>query len=739
MRCRKECRAIEMRVTNLKILLFAALFLALARAEEPAPPWLARAGTLRANDPALAKGKGAVQWRAWSADAFAEADRTQKPVYVFVTANWCHGGREMERAVLSDPTIANRLNADFIPVRLDRDAFPETDLRLQQAVSALKGMRGWPLNVFLTPDGEIFFGATFAGIEDDLEYNRPGMRSMLIGLSKRWADERAQISRDAASFCRAFKKNTEHTPQRGAIPADCLNASALKLQALFDRENGGFRSPAPGQFPEPRALEVCLAHFARTGDAKSLEAVEVTLDHMLNGGIYDQLDGGFHRSCVDKRWLLPRFEKLPVLNAEFIVLLLHTWQATGSARYRSAAEECLAFWRGELDVGGKFFCASIAPEAHSFEDGAFYAWSLRELELLFAGDPDSLRFARTYYGIGEYGNQSRTAPDRNILHVAVPLHEVARDLGIGIDDARKRRERVRERLRAARAERPRPPRDATALCDANAMMAAAFIESGRLLGREELTAQGLKTLHAILTERVNDLDTPRPVRHVLTDPSSAALAFDEAARAWACVQAYEATGDASYKQLATEALERLDRDYRDQLDGGYIERSFKAAPDFAKMLNWRTKSIQDTSEPSSNGLIAQIHARLYVLTGEAAYKDRTQTALESVGAALIVPGPYTATLALAADAVQNGVLRVMIIGRASDATVVAMLALANARYYPWKTVMRFDTSDAAGVVPVANLDGAKAFAIVEARGNKLVAETLEDLNKILREAVQAGK
>ncbi|HLX60032.1 MAG TPA: hypothetical protein VKX17_02000, partial [Planctomycetota bacterium] len=563
------------------------------------------------------------------------------------------------------------------------------------------------------------------------------MRSTLIGLAKRWSADRADISREAAAFCRAFKKETEHVSQRGAIPLDCLNVTALKLQSLFDREFGGFRSPAPGQFPEPRALELCLAHYARTGDAKSLEVVEVTLERMLNGGIYDQLEGGFHRFTSDKRWLAPRFEKMPLLNAEFIALLLHTWQATGTARYRDAAEECLAFWRNELDANGKFFCASIAPEVHSYEDGAYYTWSLRELELLFADDPQDLRFARLYFGVDEIGNQTHTAPDRNVLHVAMPLHDVARAMNIGVDAARKRLERVRNRLRAARAERPRPPRDTTPLCDANAMLAAAFIEGGRLLGRDELTAQGLKTLHAIVTERVTDLDTPRPVRHVLTDPASPALAFDEAARAWACVQAYETTSDASYKQLAIEALDRLDRDYRDQLDGGYIERSFKAPPDFAKLLNWRTKSIQDTSEPSSNGLIAQLFARLYALTGEVAFKERAQGALESVGAAFKAPSPYTATLAAAADAVQHGVVRIKIIGREKDPVTTAMLSLANARYYPWKTVMRFDNADASGETVAANRE--KPWAIIETQGEKRVAATLEELNKILREALQAKR
>jgi uncharacterized protein YyaL (SSP411 family) len=271
------------------------------------------------------------------------------------------------------------------------------------------------------------------------------------------------------------------------------------------------------------------------------------------------------------------------------------------------------------------------------------------------------------------------------------------------------------------------------------MLAAAFLEAGRLLGREEFTAQGMKTLRAILYERLNDLETPRPVRHVLTDASSVALAMDEAARAWACVQAYEITSDARFKRFALEALERLDKNYRDLLEGGFIERSFNGTPDFAQALNWRTKSIQDTSEPSTNGLIAQLYARLFALTGDPTLINKAKAAVEAVGAPLGAPSPYIGTLAGAADAVQNGVLRVKIIGRASDATTSAMLSLANARYYPWKSVMRFDTTDAAGETSIVNLKDSKAFAIVEVRGEKQVAETLDELNKTLEDATKPHK
>ncbi|MEI6234503.1 MAG: DUF255 domain-containing protein [Planctomycetota bacterium] len=694
------------------------------------PAWLVRSGTVRTTDPAVAKKGGVIRWRSWSADAFAEAERSKKLLFVFVTSNASHSAAEMERAVLSDIDIATRLNTDFVPVKLNREAFPETDVRLQQAVMAIKGLRGWPLTIFLTPDGEIVFGATSLPLNDDIELNKPGLRSIVSNLTTRWKEDADRISREAGSLSKALKKNTEQYSPRGTIPPGILNTTVLKFQALIDRENGGLRSPVPAQFPEPRALELCLAHYARTSDKQSLELVEITLDRMLRGGLYDHLEGGFHHFCVDRQWRVPRFEKMPLLNAEIITILLHTWQATGDGRYRTAAEDSLNFWRGDLDATGTFFPANIAPEARSFQDGDFYTWSLRDIELLFTDDTD-IRFARSYFGIDESGNLPNTAPGQTVLSASRSVASVARELGLQLDAATKRLDRIRDTLRAARSLRPRPPRDETPLCDANAMLAAAFMEGGRLLGRDDLMRQGLKTLNAILNQHKEEGEVPRSVRHILNDPTSVPLAMDEAARAWACLHAYEATSNPTFMQLAVEALDRLDLNYRDLLRGGYIERSFKGPLDFAQALNWRTKSIQDTSEPATNGLIASTFVRLFALTSNPTYMERAKTAIENCATVFLNPSPYNSTLTAAADATQNGVLRIKVIGREGDAVTRAMLSLAHTRYFPWKTVMRFDTAEAAGEVTIANIDKKSAYAIVETQTDKLVAESLEELNTFL--------
>lgn len=668
-----------------------------------------------------------MQWRDWSAETFAEATRVKKPVFVFVTANWCHGGHEMERLALSDPDSALRLNRDFIPIKLNRDAHPETDVRLQQAVATLNGARGWPLTAALTSDGEIFFGSTYMPVQDDFESGKAGFRSSINQLADAWREDGTRIAIEAAKFCRTLKKSNEQPALRGTPAPDVLGRTALKLRSMFERDTGAFSLPSPARFPAPRALELLLAHNARTGDKESLECVTLTLDAMLRGGIYDQLEGGFHRYSIDQFWRVPRFEKLPVLNAEMVCVLLHAWQITGSAHYRSAVEQTLTFWLSTLDARREFFCASVAPEARSFEDGAYYTWSLKEIERLFS-DPLDVRIIERAFGVRATGDQPQTAPGRNVLHVAEPLNVVAKNLNLDPVDVLARLNSIRETLRAERRRRPSPALDSTPLCDANAMLAAVFITAGRLLARDDFAAQGVRTLSALILEN----GAPRPPRHALNDPQSIPLAIDEAARAWACATAYEETGDKLFLKDAIDSLERLERDYRDVLRGGYGERSLKHAPDFARALNWRTKSVQDTSEPSSNGMIAQAQLRVHALTGDLRYLELAETTVGSFGRILDAPSLYNATLAGAADALQNGITRVKVIGKSNDINATTLLKSALSQYRPWQSVQRFDSLVAAGEVPIANLDDKKAFVLIINKTESEIAESVEELKKLLQ-------
>lgn len=598
----------------------------------------------RADDPAVLRGKGVVKWRQWNGGALAEAARGGKPLFVFVTANWCHWGKVMERVTFTDLEVATRLNEEFIPVRLDRDARPDLDLRLQQAVQSLSGRRGWPLTAILTPEGHVFAGGTFFPAEDDAAAGRPGLRGVIHQAMRAWRDERAEVVAQAKALSETLKKDNESAAVAGKPPADILQRVALATQSACDAQAGGLLSPsggAVGKFPTPRALELCLLHHAIAKDKRSLDVVRETIDAMLRGAVYDQLGGGFHRCSADRWWREPRFEKLLAPNAEMLPALLHAWQATQEPRYRRAAEETLDFWAARQDAGGTFFCGSVAGGTSDLDDGLYYTWTVKELESVLRDDGDC-RFACVLFGASEAGNLP-AVPGRNVLFEALSPEDAAARSGVPRDGAQQRLNRVREALRAARLLRPAPAADRTVYVDGNALMAAAFIECGRGLGSQPHLARGVKTLRGLLKEGTDDSGA----LHVLPRDALAGfaprLAHDEAALLHACAGAYEATGEKEFLDAAESSLRRLDQNFLDRDKGGYFDRSV-AAPGEAAGLAWRVKVCQDTDQASTNGLIARACIRLAGSTSRREFADRAAATISAFGAVLEKLGPYGASL-----------------------------------------------------------------------------------------------
>ena len=602
----------------------------------------------KANDPGIVRGTGVVQWRQWNAETLSLAARARKPILVFVTATWCHWGKTMERATFTDMELATHANEDFIPVRLNRDERPDLDLRLQQAVQALSGRRGWPLTVGLTPDGRAFFGGTFFPADDDAAAGRFGLRQVLHDAMRAWGEQQAAVLREARALDDTLRKAGEEEETAGDVPADILARVAKATQAALDDKAGGLLAPGAlggGKFPAPRALELCLAHYARTRDVRSLDVVRKTLDAMLQGAIYDQLGGGWHRCCADRWWRVPRFEKLIAPNADMAALCAHAWQATGEARYKRAADETLAFWSSLQDPGGTYFGGSVAGGTSDLDEGDYYTWTVKELESVLRDDADA-RFAASYFNVREMGDLVTTAPYRNVLTVGRASPPAAVSAGGDARATLERLPRVTQLLREARARRPQPTVDRSIYVDGNALMAAAFIECGRVFKEPAYVARGVKTLRGLLKEGIVEAGALHVVTVGKLGTVTSFLAQDEAALAYACAVAFEATQEKEFADAAVASLQRLYRNFWDQEHGGYFDRcgaSLKLAP-----LAWRMKVYQDTEQPATNALVAQACVRLGVLTGRKEFTERAASIVAAFGAALEQLGPYGATLVLAA-------------------------------------------------------------------------------------------
>ena len=698
------------------------------------------------HDPAVAKGGGIVQWRVWGREALAEAVKMSKPVLLFITSNWCHAGRTMERTTFTDLEVATLLNEEFIPIRMNRDEHPEIDIRMQQAVKAVSGLRGWPLTVFLTPEGRVFFGGTHFEVEDDGVLERSGMRSLIHSVIQTWRKDRRGVEQQARILEEKFRKSFLNESMQGEIHQDVLNHIALKIQNVFDAKAGGFLDAGGTKFPAPRALELCLIHAARTGDKESLKVAVTTLQAMRRGGLYDHLAGGFFRYCSDRWWRAPHFEKLLGLNAEMLPIYLHAWQVTGDKSFKEVVEQTLNFWMGmtintppEKERSGKSggvgevsgFFGSQSADASDIDDGDYYTWTIKDVEDVLRDDTDCL-LAREFYDIKEIGDLPLTAPDRNVLFESLSLAQVANSNEFPMAQVWLSLKHVREILLDTRQKRPTPTIDRTIYPDGNAMMAAAFIECGRALDKPAYVVRGIDTVKYLL----------KAAEH----PSTArGLAQDDAAIAYACAIAFEACGEIYFADAAESRLRGLFQHYWDNTEGGYFDCKIQMSDDGSAKLpetqagdsqapkskpacHWPIKIFQDTPEPSANALAAMACVRMAALTDRSEYVERAKSILKAFGGVLERSGPYGASLASVADALQHGITLIRVVGKPDDPRVKELLCIAYLTYVPCKIVRVSSLDEARGITTSAER---RAHAVVRIGEKQEIVYDSDALKKVL--------
>ncbi|MER6051084.1 thioredoxin domain-containing protein [Streptomyces sp. NPDC001793] len=416
-----------------------------------------------------------VDWWPWSTDAFEEARRRGVPVLLSVGYSSCHWCHVMAHESFEDPQLAALLNEHFVAVKVDREERPDVDAVYMEAVQAATGQGGWPMTVFLTPDAEPFYFGTY--FPPAPRHGMPSFGQVLEGVRSAWADRRDEVGEVAGRIVadlsgRSLAESLAEGDQRPPRPED-LAGALLGLTRAFDAVHGGF-GDAP-KFPPAMVLEFLLRHHARTGSVGALEMVEATCAAMARGGIYDQLGGGFARYSVDREWVVPHFEKMLYDNALLCRVYAHLWRATGSDLARRIALETADFMVRELrtDQGG--FASALDADSDDgtgrHAEGAYYAWTPEQLRAAL-GDRDA-EFAALYFGVTEEGTFEEGA---SVLQLP--------DSGGLVDAARVAS--VKERLLAARAERPRPGRDDKIVASWNGLAIAALAETGAYFDRPDL-------------------------------------------------------------------------------------------------------------------------------------------------------------------------------------------------------------------------------------------------------------
>jgi uncharacterized protein YyaL (SSP411 family) len=592
-----------------------------------------------------------VDWYAWGKEALARAKAEDKPIFLsigYAACHWCH---VMERESFEDEATARDLNASFVPIKVDREERPDLDAIYMDAVQSMTGSGGWPLNVFLTPDGRPFYGGTY--FPDRPRHGLPSFRDVLAGIATAWRERRVEIEQAGANLAQTIA-HEQHAPESSDDAQEwMLDAALVGLERTFDARNGGWGS-AP-KFPQAMAIEFLLAQHVRTGDERPLAMARRSLDAMAAGGIYDQLGGGFARYSTDERWLVPHFEKMLYDNALLARAYGHAWQLTGDARYRQVLADTLAFMQREMTTPEGAFISSLDADTDG-EEGATYVWAKAEVDQALG--PDAADFEAAY-GVTAEGNFE----GRNILSRVDPGADYDR-----LDTARARLLEIRQR-------RPQPARDDKVLTSWNGLAIAAFADAARALGRPELAESAVRAADLLLGQ-VRTADGRLHRSYKDGRARQAGVLEDYGHLADGLLALYQATFDERWFVAARGLADQLLAHFGDTA-GGF----FDTADDHETLIA-RPKGVQDNAMPSGGAMSAQLLLRLAALTGEGRYRDAAESALRGVTA---VAHRYPTGFAhwLGAFQLALGPLyEVAIVGAPDGADTATLLATVNHGFRP---------------------------------------------------------
>jgi len=631
-----------------------------------------------------------IQWHEWGEEAFAIAQRENKPMLLDIGAVWCHWCHVMDRESYDNPEIAEIVNQHFIAVKVDRDERPDIDSRYQVAVSSISGQGGWPLTAFLTPDGKPFYGGTYFPPDD--HYGRPSFKRVLLSISNAYREknddvvEQAKLVEGAISHAESFAgKSAEFSP----TVIDAIVKSALRM---FDPQNGGFGS-AP-KFPHSAGLDLLIDQYVRTGDERLRSVFVTTLEKMALGGVYDQLAGGFHRYSVDERWIVPHFEKMCYDNSELLKNYVHAYQATGSEFFASVARDIIRWmdeWLSDREHGG--FYASQDADYSMDDDGDYFTWTLQEAQSVLT--EEEARVACLHYDINEIGEMHHN-PAKNVLYQRASVEEIGKRLSLQQEQIVRLLHSAKEKMYAARLKRPTPYVDKTVYTGWNALCVSAYLEAAKVLRLETAKHFALRSLDRILAEGWQE----GRLLHVLAYSDAKAelrqipgVLDDYAFTTVACLDAYEATADISYFNFAVRVANAMVEQFFDPISGGFFDTGKISADEkVLGVLGTRRKPFQDSPTPAGNSIAAIALLRLHAYTNDAGLREKAEQTIELIAGLAGQYGLFAATYGIAAVHLSNPPTQIVIIG--SDELADRLYNVAAAPYSTGKAVLKLAANKA---------------------------------------------
>jgi uncharacterized protein YyaL (SSP411 family) len=631
-----------------------------------------------------------VDWYPWGPAALTRAKLLDRPIFLsigYAACHWCH---VMERESFEDEGTAAFLNSRFIAIKVDREERPDLDQIYMGAVQAMTGGGGWPMSVFLTPEGRPFYGGTY--FPNRPSHGLPSFQQVLQGIDQAWREQRGELEEAGRRLVGQLAAQSSNAV--GASPGpELLDTAVALLERSFDAANGGWGG-AP-KFPQPMTIEFLLRRAA-AGDKRALPLARATLDHMASGGIHDQLGGGFHRYATDAIWLAPHFEQMLYDNAQLARVYLHAWALTGEARYRDVARGALEYMLRELTTADGAFAASQDADTDGVE-GSTFTW--RAADVRAALGEDAALFS-TAYGVTDGGNWEGVT----ILSRARPAAELAKLYAIPAADVERRLERARERLLEVRMARPQPARDDKALAAWNGLAIAAFADAARLLELSDgpaAEAAADAARYRAAAERAAGailaglLDAEGRLGRSWKDgrASGQGVLEDYANLADGLLALYEATFDERWFTTARSLADSILDRFSDGA-GGF----FDTAIDHEQLVT-RPKDVQDNATPSGGAMATFVLLRLAALTGESRYRVAAERALATTTPYMVRYPTAFAQWLQAADLSLAPVAEVALVGEPGDPATRDLLEVASGGYAP-NRVVALRTADAPTSIPL---------------------------------------
>jgi uncharacterized protein len=595
-----------------------------------------------------------VDWYPWGAEALARARTENRPILLSIGYSACHWCHVMARESFEDEETAAVMNRDFVAIKVDREERPDLDQVYMRAVQAMTGSGGWPMTVFLLPDGTPFFAGTYFPSSE--RFGMPSFRRVLAAVADAFANRQQEVDQTADQV-REFLKRPALPLAAGTLDPTLLDEAYTRLARDYDAAHGGFGG-AP-KFPQPMLLEFLLRTHVRSGQPAALQMATDTLRAMAAGGMYDQLGGGFHRYSVDERWLVPHFEKMLYDNALLARVYLDAWQLTKEPAFARIVEETLAFVQREMTAPEGGFYASLDADTEG-EEGRFYVWTPAELDAVL-GPEQGAALARAF-DVTPEGNFE----GHNILH---PVSPGAIDLLAA----------ARDRLLSAREQRVRPHRDEKVIAGWNGLMLRAFAEAGRVLRRPDLVAAAEANAAFLLSQ----MRRSHRMRRSYKDGRAPLAGYleDQAAVADGLLSLYEATFNPIWLDEVHGLLAEMLTAFWDDVEAAF----FDTAADQERLVV-RPQDVTDNAVPSGTSMAVDVLLRAGMLFGEQSWIDRARATLERLAPTAAKAPQAFGRLLAAMDFHLGRPVELAVIAHPAEPQAGEFLEVIRSRYLPNRLV-----------------------------------------------------